>query len=149
MEEFIEYIKGLKKCYEDFSGCGSDREANIQEGKLEVLEDILRYYEENNPHKYISTTADIQKEVAIISTKIQLKLEELDILENNLEQLTEKCSHSDLDISPWDTATCNICGKDFDWYCPESPTLTCDYEQEDGSYDEDCCRYCGCPEERK
>lgn len=71
------------------------------------------------------------------------------ILENNLEQLREKCPHSDLDIDDWDTAICNICGMDFDWYCPTSPTLTCDYEQEDGSYNEDCCRYCGCPEERK
>ena len=33
--------------------------------------------------------------------------------------------------------------------CPTSPNLECDYEQEDGSYNEDCCRYCGQPEERK
>lgn len=149
MEEFIEYIKGLKECCEDFSGCGSNREADMQEGKLEVLEEILNYYQENNSYKYISTTTDIKKEIEIINEKIELKEEELHILENNLKQLREKCSHSDLDIEPWDTATCNICGKYFDWYCPTSPTLTCDYEQEDGTYDEDCCRYCGCPEERK
>lgn len=35
------------------------------------------------------------------------------------------------------------------WNCELSPTGYCDYEQEDGSYDEDCCRYCGEPEERK
>jgi hypothetical protein len=38
---------------------------------------------------------------------------------------------------------------DFGWECESSPTGFCDYEQEDGSYDEDYCRYCGNPEERK
>ena len=35
------------------------------------------------------------------------------------------------------------------WYCPESKSHQCDYEQEDGKYDEDHCRYCGHPSERK
>lgn len=35
------------------------------------------------------------------------------------------------------------------WACPDSPTGHCDYTQEDGSYDEDSCRYCGQPDERK
>lgn len=35
------------------------------------------------------------------------------------------------------------------WDCELSPTGYCDYEQEDGGYDEDCCRYCGQPDERK
>lgn len=35
------------------------------------------------------------------------------------------------------------------WDCPNSPTGHCDYEQEDGSFDEDSCRYCGEPDERK
>lgn len=35
------------------------------------------------------------------------------------------------------------------WSCKLSPTGYCDYEQEDGVFDEDCCRYCGNPEERK
>lgn len=35
------------------------------------------------------------------------------------------------------------------WDCPTSPTGHCDYEQEDGSFDEDSCRYCGHPDERK
>ena len=38
---------------------------------------------------------------------------------------------------------------DWRWDCPTSPTGKCDYEQEDGSYDEDCCIHCGEPEERK
>jgi hypothetical protein len=39
--------------------------------------------------------------------------------------------------------------RDKGWECPDSPTGYCEYEQEDGSYDEDQCRYCGQPEERK
>lgn len=35
------------------------------------------------------------------------------------------------------------------WDCPHSPDNECDYEQEDGSFDEDNCRYCGQAEERK
>ena len=38
---------------------------------------------------------------------------------------------------------------DHRWDCENSPTGKCDYQQEDGTYDEDCCRYCGEPEERK
>jgi hypothetical protein len=38
---------------------------------------------------------------------------------------------------------------DEGWECPASPTGYCDYTQEDGSFDEDCCIYCGEPEERK
>lgn len=46
-------------------------------------------------------------------------------------------------------AVCSVCGNSLGWYCPDSPTHLCDYRQEDESYDEDCCRYCGQPEERK
>lgn len=37
------------------------------------------------------------------------------------------------------------------WDCesPESPDGKCDYNHPDGSYDEDDCRYCGQPDERK
>jgi hypothetical protein len=66
-----------------------------------------------------------------------------------IRTIQSECSHEDVKIYSWGTAECKICGKEFDWYCPTSPTLECDYEQEDGSYDEDCCRYCGKPEERK
>ena len=42
-------------------------------------------------------------------------------------------------------------GHNFDsgWVCKNSPSGHCDYSQEDGSFDEDCCRYCGEPDERK
>ncbi len=35
------------------------------------------------------------------------------------------------------------------WDCPTSPTGECDYTQIDDTLDEDSCRYCGQPEERK
>ena len=35
------------------------------------------------------------------------------------------------------------------WKCASSPTGFCNYLQDDGDIDEDCCRYCGMPEERK
>lgn len=42
-------------------------------------------------------------------------------------------------------------GANFDkgWACKDSPSGYCDYEQEDGTIDEDSCRYCGEPDERK
>lgn len=70
-------------------------------------------------------------------------------IREEIQDLRDQCKHKDLDIDECGTATCNICGKRFSWYCPTSPTLECDYEQLDGSYDDDSCRYCGEPEERK
>ena len=52
-------------------------------------------------------------------------------------------------LTGWCDAVCSTCGKDLGWWCEDSPSHTCDYWQEDGSYDEDQCRYCGEPEERK
>lgn len=49
----------------------------------------------------------------------------------------------------WGSANCAVCGEDLGWYCPESPNGYCEYKQEDGGYNEDRCRYCGEPEERK
>jgi hypothetical protein len=49
-------------------------------------------------------------------------------------------------------AYCLICNEDFGWYCPTSPTKHCDYTQPEDSYheyDEDDCRYCHLPDERK
>lgn len=38
---------------------------------------------------------------------------------------------------------------DNGWECKNSPSGYCDYNQADGSYDEESCRYCHEPEERK
>lgn len=80
----------------------------------------------------------------IIETKHKLQS-----LWDQVAKYKSLCNHDDIKVEEWGSATCNICGENFSWYCPTSPSLECDYEQEDGSYDEDNCRYCGMPEERK
>lgn len=69
-------------------------------------------------------------------------------LNHELQTIKLFCDH-DIVKTDWDSAQCDICKEDFGHWCPDSPTHFCDYDQEDGSYDEDCCRYCGNPEERK
>lgn len=91
----------------------------------------------------------LRKELEDVNNKAFLVREQANTIENQISEVQDKCKHKDLTKTTYDTATCNICGKYFSWYCPNSPTLECDYEQEDGNYDEDCCRYCGEPEERK
>lgn len=70
------------------------------------------------------------------------------------DELYEKvdCNHPNLVVSlELDHATCRDCGFYTEgWYCKDSPTLECEYyDSETGCYDEDCCIYCGNPEERK
>jgi hypothetical protein len=76
----------------------------------------------------------------------------LTILDNKhkLSELIMDCEH-DYQQSGYggSAVTCIICNSDGGWYCPVSPNRACDYAQEDGTYDEDECRYCGAPEERQ
>lgn len=65
---------------------------------------------------------------------------------------SKNCKHENLIVSEWsDHAHCSDCGFVTEgWYCKDSPTLECRYYDEvTGWYDEDCCIYCGQPEERK
>ena len=80
----------------------------------------------------------------IIETKHKLQS-----LWDQVTKYKSLCNHDNIKAEEWGSATCNICGEYFSWYCPTSPSLECDYKQDDGSYDEDNCRYCGMPEERK
>lgn len=81
------------------------------------------------------------------------RLEKIKLLISGLEQeqdsLIEGCTCSIVHKTPYGSAVCSICNENYGWWCPDSPTNACDYGQEDGEYDEDCCRYCGKPEERK
>lgn len=61
--------------------------------------------------------------------------------------LKKACKH--VITKQYSSAYCEHCNQYFGWWCPDSPNHKCDYNQEDGSYDEDNCRYCGDPEERK
>jgi hypothetical protein len=48
-----------------------------------------------------------------------------------------------------DGAHCEGCGRDFGWYCPDSPKHICDYEYEPGRFNSDDCIHCHMPDERK
>lgn len=82
----------------------------------------------------------IKKEIVELTGLIATKRE-------RIATIKSKCTH-DI-IQKGQSAYCDVCGDYLGWYCDESPTKTCDYEQEDGEYDEDNCIYCGMPEERK
>ena len=74
--------------------------------------------------------------------------ESIATLNRQLWDLKKGCDHSQV-IQVGEGVDCATCGKDLGWWCPESPNHQCDYHQDDGSYDWDCCRHCGQPEERK
>lgn len=78
----------------------------------------------------------------------EIKLE-INKLNAQLKELKHDCKCYEHIINKNDCAVCDVCGEYFGWWCPESPDHVCDYNQKDGSYDEDNCRYCGDPEERK
>ena len=77
----------------------------------------------------------------------QQRKEAIDVLRKELKNLLDNCPHDIVESGS--SAECDMCGEYFGLYCPDSPNHVCDYEQEDGSYDEDHCIYCGDPEERK
>lgn len=89
---------------------------------------------------------DIQHEVRkdlIARTRKQIKDSQIE-----LNVLIAGCDMHQI-IEVYDSARCDVCGTHFGWFCPESPNGVCDYDQPDGSYDEDNCIHCGNPEERK
>lgn len=102
---------------------------------------------------------------------------QINALEIELGKLLKFHKHSM--IKKHNSAVCEICELDFGWWCPDSPDHACHYHSEyvekdgaiyrivvllDGAKDEsfldkdvpekeheteDCCLYCGEPEERK
>lgn len=55
------------------------------------------------------------------------------------------CQHKKIVRDEFDSAVCKKCNKDFGWFCEESPSKHCEYEDSGN----ECCVYCGEPEERK
>jgi hypothetical protein len=92
---------------------------------------------------------EIKEHIKLLRKSIDDAYKTIADAKNKIEVIQSACGHENITVNSWGTAKCKICNKEFDWYCPTSPTRECDYEQEDGSYDEDHCRYCGKPEERK
>lgn len=84
---------------------------------------------------------ELENEIRKIQAEIEIIQENcVHIIKPFVLKSGEKLSHE----------RCPKCDKYFEgWWCPKSADTFCDYNQEDGSYDEDSCRYCGHPEERK
>lgn len=81
----------------------------------------------------------------------QLRLE-YGKLDAEMKKLKADCDCMSSIKKVHDSAKCDVCGKDYGWWCPDSPNHVCDYEHKDkhGTYDdEDDCKYCHSPEERK
>lgn len=93
----------------------------------------------------------IKERYALISKNIQVAEEELRKHQHELTMLQEiHCEHPNIK-DDYGTGECPDCGYETKgWFCPTSPTKECDYyDTETGEYDDDCCVYCGDPEERK
>lgn len=69
-------------------------------------------------------------------------------LQRRVNKLKETCTHQWFK-SKGGCAKCLGCGTFSGWWCEKSPDKQCAYDQEDGSYNEDSCVYCGLPMERK
>ena len=93
----------------------------------------------------------------VLRDKIANARELLDRTQVNLGSLLVACTHRVVrSAQDGMAARCLVCGAGFSelgWYCPDSPTHLCCYEQAlpDGpvQVNEDSCIYCGQPEERK
>jgi hypothetical protein len=74
--------------------------------------------------------------------------EDLELLSNKCRKIhsdrIDKCDHTFVEIKSYGGSECSKCGKDGEWYCPDSPNHQCVYTK---SYD--WCDFCGGPEERK
>jgi hypothetical protein len=81
--------------------------------------------------------------------RIQALRAQVDKLQAEIAKLKVECFCLTTIKKVHDSAKCDVCGKNHGWWCPKSPNHICDYEQPDGDYDEDSCRHCGKPEERK
>lgn len=77
---------------------------------------------------------------------------EFDILKNKhveisrqLYNFQKNCQH--VVVNSHESAICLVCDTNLGWYCEDSPTKSCKYEDDD--YNCDFCIYCNNPDERK
>jgi hypothetical protein len=75
-------------------------------------------------------------------------------LQQSLWKLERECEHKCVASNPKDLLcshpVCTKCDQHLSgWFCPESESGECNYQQEDGSYNPDHCVHCGQPDERK
>ena len=83
--------------------------------------------------------------------QIEIKKKKIKELNNQLLDLHLRCPCRDernwaevIIKARYERAECSVCGRDFDWWCPESPNHVCRYSES-----EDWCDFCGQPLERK
>lgn len=73
-------------------------------------------------------------------------------IQKEIINLQYECQHPNMTVS-WGSGECADCGYEtIGWYCPKNPNndRECEYYDPDTDiYNEDCCIYCGEPEERK
>lgn len=82
----------------------------------------------------------------------KLKQEQLELskkqfeLNRKMSVMVDNCNHSFVKIH--ELPYCFVCDTKFNfWWCDESPTKYCQYDEDD--INEDCCIYCHAPSERK
>lgn len=72
------------------------------------------------------------------------------------KKLQVECTHDEVE-QKYNSCVCAICGETLGWWCPDSPTNTCQYPIPTGNGvgqppwkwgDEEECIYCGKPLER-
>jgi hypothetical protein len=80
----------------------------------------------------------IARKRAVVDTRNKIRK-----LHIRLATLISECNH--VTVRCGDGAKCLVCGKNFGWWCPNSPTHYCEYDDE---FNESC-KYCEEPEERK
>lgn len=123
----------------DFNGDGS---ITLLYDDGEVRVGKVRRFIPGITHERVSVVTPQERKAKI--EEVSKKIMEL---QRELSQLKKECEC--IIVDSHESAVCSVCDKDYGWWCPDSTTHLCDYEQEDGTYDEDNCRYCHSPEERK
>lgn len=93
----------------------------------------------------------LTEEQVRLYNQMTVAISELREAKNRQIELELKCAANGHAVfqSSFGGAECAICTAELGWWCPSSPNHLCDYNQEDGEYNPDQCRFCGQPEERK
>ena len=75
---------------------------------------------------------------------VDLRRAQLSTAQKNLMEARAGCDHFIIKVGY--SSVCEICAKDFGWYCEDSPKKYCEYDESSGWID---CKHCGQPTTRK
>lgn len=109
--------------------------------------DEMKYFRFIRRFKIIQDHRPIKDRYEPLRDAYHTKKAELDAIDVKIQILRIECRHDNM----VEDKPCPECDHDINgWFCPKSPTKECDYyDPETDEFDEDCCIYCGKPEERK